>query len=293
MGEDRKKIIITGGTGMVGSRVVELLSNNFDFFQLNRSMGVNIADLESFKNIPEVDADALLHFAGKTDVDGCEEEKDLQQESEAWKVNVNGTKNIVEFCQSRGLKMIHISTDFVFDGRKIEGEYYTEEDIPNPVNFYAETKYEAEKAVQNSGIEYIILRIAYPYRKEFALKKDFVRALLERMKSGKEVNAIKDQVICPTFIDDIATVINELIALNESGIYHAVGDLPITPFDACTTIAEAAHLDTGLIHSTTREEYFHGKAKRPFNLYLKNDKIESLGIVMKSFEEGLQEILKK
>ena len=287
----KEKILVSGGLGLVGSRIVELLSDKYDLSLHSRSNGFEITDLKSFSSLDR-DAKYFLHLAAKADVDGSELEKELAENSEVWKINVNGTKNVADFCHENNIKVIYISTDFVFDGEKKEGDFYTEEDIPNPVNFYAKTKYEGEKAIQNSGAEYAIIRIAYPYRKEFEAKKDFVRAILERLKQGLPIKAIIDHIMCPTFIDDIAIVIDKIIETGGSGIYHAVGGTPLTPYDAALKMQEVFDLDKSLIGTTTRNEFFEGKARRPFNLYLKNARIENLGVEMRTFEKGLYELKK-
>ncbi len=290
--EEKISIGVSGGSGLVGSRVVEMLGKKYDMLTLGRTDGFDISNSASFSKFKDRNIKYFLHMAAKADVDGSEEEKDLGESSEAWRINVDGTKNVSRFCKENDIKLIYISTDFVFDGKKPQGEFYTEADLPNPINFYAKTKYEGEKMVQESGARYMILRIAYPYRKEFAIKKDFVRAILDRLRQGLQINAVTDHIMCPTFIDDIAKVIGGLIEKDESGIFHCVGSTPISPYDAAIKIAEQFNIDKSLIKSTTRDVYFTDKALRPFNLYLKNDRIENLGFEMKSFNEGLEELNK-
>lgn len=288
--EEKINVLISGGEGLVGSRIIELLSSRYNFTSLSRADGFDVANYDSFSRLNNSSARYFLHLAAKTDVDGCENEKELGEKSEAWKINVKGTENVVKFCKLNNIKIIYTSTDFVFDGEKDEGESYAEEDVPNPINFYAKTKYEAEKIVKNSGVEYVILRMAYPYRKEFEGKKDFVRAIINRLRQGLKIKAVKDHIMCPTFIDDIAFAVDKIIERNASGIYHVVGDTPISPYEVALKIIEKFNMDKSLVDISTREEYFKGKAKRPFNLYLKNDKIKSLGVTMKTFDQGLAEI---
>lgn len=292
-----QKILITGATGLVGSRIVEILSPRYEFLPITRAHGADITNAASLARFENLEAEWVLHLAGKTDVDGCEKDKDLGENGEAWRMNVTGTKNIVEMCKRGRKKLIYFSTDFVFDGKKPEGEAYTEEDTPNPVNWYALTKYESEKIVQDSGLEFLILRLAYPYRREFELKSDFVRTIINRLKANLEVNAITDHIICPTFIDDIARVIQLLINSSARGVFHTVGATPISPFDAAREIASVFALNADLIKDTTREKYFAGRGARPFNLYLKNDKINkvfkdsgNLGFEMTAFSEGLNNL---
>jgi len=284
------KILGTGLSGLVGSRVVELLSSIYELENISRKTGTDISDEQSVSSrLENSDAEWVIHLAAYTNVDGAEEQKNLGEESDAWKINVIGTENIVKAAEKTGKKLIYISTDFVFDGENTPKGGYTEEDIPRPVNWYAQTKYEGELRVQKCSNPWTIVRIAYPYRANFE-KNDFMRAIKNRLSQGLEIKAIEDHIFCPTFIDDIAQVLNVLITQNHSGIFHVTGSQPITPLDAAIQIAQAFDLDKSLIEKTTRAEYFQGKAERPFDLSMNNGKIKSLGIHMSSFDEGLRKI---
>src|SRR5258708_623134 len=280
------KILGTGLSGLVGSRIVELLKDKYEF----DSSTEDITDKNAIQNrIRNSDASLVLHLAAKADVDGCEEDKELGQEGDAWKINVVGTQNIAEVCSQANKKLIYISTDFVFDGESKEGN--SEEDTPNPINWYGKTKYEGEKAIQASTFDFLIARIAYPYRVNFPLKKDFARGLIERLKNGQPLSMITNHVMTPTFVDDIANALNLLVEKKEKGVFHVVGSQQISPYDAAILICDVLGLDKSKISKTTREEFFKGRASRGFNLYLKNDKIRKLGINMRTFEEGLKEII--
>ena len=281
------KILVTGLTGLVGSRVAELLSTRHEFNNISRSTGVDIENKKSVLSVISAsDAQVVLHLAAKTNVDGCETDKSLGQNGEAWKINVEGTRNIAGACSQTNKKLIYISTDFVFDGTK---ETYSEEDIPNPVNWYAKTKYEGEKIVQDLKTPWIIARIAYPYRANF-VRPDFFRAILNRLKNNEPVSAVTDHVFTPTFIDDIAFALDILIKSNSQGIFHVVGSQNLTPFAAANLIAGEFVLDKSKISKTTRSDFFSNRATRPFQLSLKNDKITKLGIKMRTFDEGLRKI---
>lgn len=284
------KIIGTGLSGLVGSRVVELLGGSYAFEDISRKTGTDITDEGAvLSRLEESDAPWIIHMAAYTNVDGAEEQKNLGEESDAWKINVLGTKNVVKAAEATGKKVIYISTDFVFDGESTPKGGYTEEDIPSPVNWYAMTKYEGEKQVQASMAPWLIIRIAYPYRATFE-KNDFMRAIKNRLSQGLAIKAIDDHRFCPTFIDDIALALEKLIKDDATGIYHAAGEESLSPYDAALEIAQTFGLDASLIGRTTRAEYFQGKAERPFDLSMNNAKIKSLGVRMKSFREGLQDI---
>lgn len=298
------KILGTGLTGLVGSRVTELLDNVYEFEFINLENGVNILDKQSvFKAVSSSKAPILIHMAAKTNVDGCEldrqrdkailsfKEKSQKEEAwvreqTAWAINVFGTGNIIEACQKTNKKIIYISTDFVFNGQK---KMYSEDDLPDPINWYAKTKYEGEKLVQSSGLEWIIIRPAYPYRAFFE-RGDIVRNLILKLQRNEQLNMITDHIMVPTFIDDIANALDVLIQRKAKGIFHVVGSQAITPYELALKIAKEFNLDALLISKTTRREYFATKAPRPFCLNLKNDKISNLGAEMLSVDAGLREI---
>lgn len=291
---DKPQIIGLGLNGLVGSRITQVLSNKFEFIELSRSTGVDIGDPASLTKIKDSNrANYILHLSAKTDVDGCEKDKELGEAGEAWRINVAGSANVAEIARELGKKVIYISTDFVFDGQKPKGESYKETDVPNPINWYAFTKFEGEKVIEKSGCDFAILRIAYPYRAKFDLKKDFFRSILDRLQNGQEIKTVEDHIFCPTFIDDIAIAIEAVIANDATGIYHAVGSQSLSPYEATLKIANVFKLDPGLVTKTTREEFFKDRAPRPFNLSLRNDKIRELGVRMRGFEEGLLEIRKQ
>lgn len=315
------KILGTGMLGLVGSRVVELLKDQYKF----ESSEVDVTDRESIINkIKTSDAPIVLHLAAKTDVDGCEKDREKDQEllnrhsgdpnlsgdsrisfaqsnersltshndeewngkKTAWAVNVFGTRNVADACQESKKKLIYASTDFVFDGKK---KFYSEEDRPNPINWYSQTKYEGEKIVQDTSIPWIIVRLAYPYRSSFE-RVDFVRAILKRLQNNEKVAGVTDHIFTPTFIDDIAFAINKLIEKEALGIFHVVGSTSLSPYNAALAIAREFGLNKDLIDKTTRGEFFNNRAQRPFHLALKNDKIQRLGVKMRGFEEGLKEV---
>lgn len=284
-------ILGTGVSGLVGSRIVELLSEKYNFENLSLETGIDIRDKDQVsKVVRDCKASIILHLAAKADVDGCEKDKSLGENGDAWKINILGTQNLVDAARENKKKIIYISTDFVFDG---EHAPYSEEDIPRPINWYGQTKYEGEKIITSSGLPYMIVRIAYPYRAVFALKRDFVRSLLEKLAERQKLLAITDHITTPTFVDDIALALDKLIEESCTGIYHVVGSQFLSPYDAALAIADTFGFPTSQIVKTAREEYFKDRAPRPFNLSLKNDKIQKLGIKMRTFEEGLLEVKKQ
>lgn len=284
------KILGTGLQGLIGSRIVELLSSHYTFENISRTTGADITNRDQvIKAIRESEASIVLHMAAKADVDGCEADRILGEDGQAWQINVEGTKNVAKACEQFGKKLIYVSTDFVFDGEK---ESYTEEDLPNPINWYARTKFEGEKIAKSLSTPWLIIRIAYPYRAHF-LRNDFFRAIKVRLEKGESLQMVTDHIMTPTFVDDLPKALDILFQKNSKGIYHLAGGEYISPFESAVQIAKMFGYKTTGIEKTTRAEFFKGRAPRPFRLALKNDKIRGLGVTMKTFEEGLREIKKQ
>lgn len=279
------KILGTGLSGLVGSRVTQLMASGYEFENLSLETGVDITIKESVDTyFSHSDAPWVFHMAAYTDVQGAEKERSLGEESVAWKVNVKATENIVENCKKLGKRILYIDTDYAFDGKKSE---YSEDDSPNPLGWYAVTKCEGAERVLALGDKGLVIRISNPYRAHPVGKKDFVHKMLERLLSNQQITAPTDQLFAPTFIDDIADALKVLLPANANGIYHVVGSKPLSPFDAALAIANIFECDTSLVQATTFEAMFRDRAPVPQWAALRNNKISALGIRMKTFEEGV------
>ncbi|MDP3940828.1 MAG: NAD(P)-dependent oxidoreductase [bacterium] len=287
----KKKLLAVGGSGLVGSRILSLLENNFSIQNFSLETGLDITDPATLSPILNAPSGSIVfHLAAKADVDSCEKDKPLGENGPAWKINVEGARNVALACAKARHTMVYVSTDFVFSGENTSEAGYTEEDSPDPLGWYAVTKYEGEKAVVSTGVRNVIMRIAYPYRSDFKQKLDFVRAILTRLASGEEVKAVTDHIMTPTFIDDIAIALKAIAETGMTGIYHVVGSSSISPYEAVVTIASMFQIEKPKIEKISREAFFSGRAPRPFNLTLNNDKIMQLGVKMRTFEEGLKEM---
>ncbi|OGG24401.1 hypothetical protein A3A79_04420 [Candidatus Gottesmanbacteria bacterium RIFCSPLOWO2_01_FULL_43_11b] len=276
-------IIGTGLSGLVGSRVVELLSKHHSFEDLSLETGVDITDFKSITSrISASKAIWIFHFAAYTNVQEAEKEKDI-----AWKINVGATENIVSIAKETGKKLVYIDTDYAFDGKK---QFYTEQDSPNPLGWYAKTKYEGAKRVLSLGANSLVIRISNPYRANPVGKKDFVHKMIDRLRQKQTILAPTDQIFVPTFIDDIATALETLLARIGSGLFHVVGSTALSPYDAAIEIAKIWRLSNTLVQKTTFAQFFKDRAPIPQLAALKNDKIRALGVTLRTFEEGLQEV---
>ncbi|MEK7802439.1 MAG: sugar nucleotide-binding protein, partial [Pseudomonadota bacterium] len=281
-------IIGTGLSGLVGSRVVEILASKHTFLNLSLETGVDITNHKMvYEKVAQSDAPWVLHFAAYTDVQGAENERNLKVDSLAWKVNVLATQHIADVCMTLGKHMMYLDTDYAFAGEK---KRYTEEDAPDPKGWYATTKTEGANAVGALGDKGLVLRISNPYRANPVGKKDFVHKMLERLQQNLGIAAPTDQLFVPTFIDDIANAISLLLDQSSYGIYHVVGSTSLSPFDAAKTVARVFDCDQGQITATTFAQYFLGRSPIPQYAELSNDKIQKLGVVMRSFTEGLAEV---
>lgn len=305
------KIVLTGASGLIGSRFFDLLKSKYEITALSSSYGVDITDrkkVESF--LDGINPAVIVHLAAKTNVDACEEDKaqderDLFAEkvlidkkldigkidSLFWKgsktafgINVVGTKNLADFAKLTGAKMIYVSTDFVFDGEK---DFYTEEDEVNPINWYGQTKLWGEEMIDN---ESLITRISFPFGFKSAIKNDLVWTLVNLLSTQEKIKLVSDQSITPTFIDDVINGIDYLIENKKQGLINLTGNNNLSPEDIGRAIAREYGFDEGKIDQISRGELYKGRAKRPFKLWLKNDKLKSLGFEMTDFFEALKRI---
>jgi dTDP-4-dehydrorhamnose reductase len=278
-----KKILISGSTGLIGTRIIDLIGKDFNFIPLL----INEVDITNKKSVIEFinrcNFDIFLHLAAYTNVNGAEIEKDL-----AYKVNIEGTKNIHDAVQSKNKKMIYISTDYVFDGNKKES-VYMEDSKPHPSGVYATSKYLGEKIVKNDSM---IVRLSYPYRSEFSQKRDFVMSIRSALETGQEIRSVIDSTITPTFIDDIVYGVKYLLNNFSAEIFHLVGSDSISPYDAVKLIAKKFKLDSSLIKTTSFSSYYKEYASiRPQFSNIKSSKNNFHK--MCTFEQGLDEIIKQ
>lgn len=309
------KIAVTGTTGLIGTRFVELLNNTFEIMQLTLSSGVDITDKNSFKEKLKLDLpDFIVHIAAKTDVDSCEnnkaedtdklknegslvgdsldfsrlDSKNWNGQASAFAINVFGTKNIAEIALEINVPLMYVSTDFVFFG---DQEYYDEKSAPKPVNWYGMTKYWGEEIVRSQNDKNIIARLSFPYGYKSQVKKDFVWMLVGLLEKGEKLSLVDDQIVTPTFIDDAVLGIKFLIEKRIPGTFHVTGDSFVSPYDAGVLVAKTFGYDMGNFKKISNEEYYKGRARRPFHVRMKNDKLEKLGFKTKTFQEGLRLII--
>ena len=287
---EKVKIIGTGLSGLVGSRITELLKNKYNFVDFSLDSGVDILNDKALKEAfnKNKEAEAVLHLAAFTDTSAAWQERG-DKKGLCYRLNVLGTKNIVSLCQKHNKYLIYISTDFVFDGKK--DNVYTEKDKPCPIEWYGQTKYWGEQEVLKSGLPAVVARIAFPFRAHFEQKKDVVRKMIEGLKNKTLYPMFADQVVTPTFIDDIAWGLDYFIKNKSVGVYHLVGSTSLSSYQMARMVAQTFGFNEDLVKKGSLLDYQKSQPQgsRPWQkrLALSNKKISALGIKMLSFEEAL------
>ncbi len=284
------EIIGTGLSGLVGSRLVSL-NPETKFTDISLDTGVNILDIDAVeKVISSSSADNVIHMAAFTDTTAAWEQRGDKQ-GLCYRLNVEGTQNVLSMCQKYNKHLIHISTDFVFDGKKVGS--YSETDVPNPIEWYGMTKFLAEKLILESKYPSTIVRIAFPYRSNFSQKPDIVSKMISKFRNQQVLNLFSDQIITPTFVDDIVEGLMLVAGEKPLGIFHLVGSTALSPYFLAETVATIFGFDDKLINKTSLSDYAGNSNNRPYatNLSLSNEKFaKRFGIVPLYITEGLQEL---
>jgi dTDP-4-dehydrorhamnose reductase len=290
----QKKILITGSNGLLGQKLIEALKNQHEV--LATSIGdciisdttgflyqsLDITDRNSISNTFEnFNPDVVINTAAVTDVDGCEEKKELCD-----KVNVAAVAYLRDECEKYKAHLIHISTDFIFDG---EDGPYSETDEPNPLSYYGLSKLKSEQLLYDSTINWTILRTIILYgTAENLQRNNIILWGRKALKEGKPLNIIDDQFRSPTLAEDLAKACVLAIEKQATGIFNASGKDFMSIFEMIERMADFYNCDKSNINRISSET-LNQKAKRPpktgFMLTKSN---EELGYEPHSFEEGLK-----
>lgn len=272
------KFLVLGGSGLVGSSIINYAKNDFDIIFSYNENKKNILNTQSFqinliKNINEIetiiknyDPRVVLHTIAHPSVDLCEMDHNI-----ADKLHVDATRVIANTCASMGSKLIFLSTDAVFEGQS--NKMYCEDDIPNPINYYGKTKLLAEKIVLNASSTNTVLRtsVIYGWHK----KSRFTNWILDYLKNNKRVDSFSDQFNTPTLVDDLVKAILKIIDNNISGLYHATGKTCLSRYQFATLLAKQFSYDSSLIHPVTKFEKKQN-APRPTSTCLDSTKLEKI-----------------
>ena len=274
------KILISGGTGQLGRDCTEVLEKNHDVTPVGSRI-LDISDERAVRAfVRDLKPDVILNCAAFTKVDDCETKKEL-----AWKVNVVGPKNLAAAAGERGARVIHISTDYVFDGKKPVPEYYTENDDTNPISYYGLTKLEAEKAICAQTDRYSILRTAWLYG---ANGQNFLKTMLRLALADpeREIKVVHDQFGSPTWSYQLAEQIEKVMDADQNGIFHATSEGYCTWYELATTFLGEMAIPNGFIPCTTRD--YPTPAERPANSILENQRLKDGGLnIMRDWRADL------
>lgn len=260
------KVLVTGVKGQLGFDVVnELTGRGIE------AVGVDIEEMDITdsasvdKVIKAAAPDAVIHCAAYTAVDAAEE-----NEAVCRKVNADGTRNIAKVCKELDIKMIYISTDYVFSG---QGERFWEpEDEREPQSVYGQTKYEGELAVQELLEKYFIVRIAWV----FGINgKNFIKTMLNLAKTRDTVTVVNDQFGSPTYTYDLAKLLVDMVQTEKYGVYHATNEGICSWYEFACAIFKEAGIEMKVLPVTSAE--YAAKAKRPYNSRMSKDKLEENG----------------
>ena len=271
------KILITGASGLLGSKVVEIISNNsYEVFpcyyshpiHINNAIKLNLIDKDSLMKVMEkVRPDVIIHSAALTDVDLCEKEKEL-----ALKINSNSTELISNYAKKLNAYLIYVSSDYVFDGEKGN---YKEEDEPNPINFYGYTKLLGEIAVSSICNDYLIVRTSVIYGSKPARDKiNFALWVLDKLSNNKKIKVLVDQFVSPTLNTNLAEMLLEAIERRLTGICHMSGATRISRYDFAKELAKVMDLNVDLIEEA-RMQNMNWAAKRLKDSSLNVEKAKS------------------
>jgi dTDP-4-dehydrorhamnose reductase len=229
--------------------------------------------------------DYIINTAAFTNVDKSETEKET-----AWKINVNGVENLAMYSWTIDAHLIHVSTDYIFDGKSGP---YKEDDKPNPISYYGRTKLAAENSIRTSGVRFTIIRTNVLYGPAKYGRPDFVKWVVNSLQVGNEINIVTDQIGNPTYIDDLVNVLNKIIEFKKEGIYNIGGAEFISRYDFTKQIAEYFNLDRNLIKPIVTKD-LNQPASRPLKSGLITLKAETeLGYKPISIQESLSLIKKE
>lgn len=260
------KVLVTGTKGQLGYDVVNELEKRGHTAVAVDIEEMDITDAVSVERvITEAEVEAVIHCAAYTAVDAAEDNVEICR-----RVNAEGTKNIAKVCKKLDLKMIYISTDYVFDG---EGERPWEpDDERHPLNVYGQTKYEGELAVQKYLEKYFIVRIAWVFGVN---GKNFIKTMLKLSETHEELNVVDDQVGSPTYTYDLAVLLVDMVESDKYGRYHATNEGLCTWYEFAKEIFRQAGVEVKVNPVTS--DMFPAKAKRPKNSRMSKEKLDANG----------------
>lgn len=289
------KILITGSNGLLGQKLVKLLANVNGIEFLATSTGENRISTTTGFNYQSLDITnrnqllevfnqfkptVVINTAAMTNVDACED-----QQEQCWELNVNSVKYLIEASEKHQIHLIHLSTDFVFDG---EDGPYKEEDEPNPLSFYGKSKYEAEKLVQQAKTKWSIVRTIIVYGVvEDMSRSNIVLWAKQALEKGNPLTIVDDQYRMPTLAEDLAFACWQIAERSATGIYHISGKDFMSVLELVNRVADFYGYDKSIILPISTASLNQAAKRPPKTGFIIDKAIKELEYSPCSFEEGL------
>ena len=233
------RILMTGARGQIGSQIRKMLPDDWELIATD-SKTLDITHADSVENMLSVfQPDVVMNTAGYTNVDAAE--NDLEK---AFAINAQGVLNLARSANQHGVKMLHLSTDYVFDGTKYTP--YTESNYPNPLNIYGKSKLAGEVAALSINPKTLIIRTSGVFS---AVGNNFLTTVVNNAKQGKAFGVVDEQICCPTYAADLAAALITLVRdyPQMRGLYHFTGGTALSWYDFARKIVTAAGFDTALV----------------------------------------------
>ncbi len=289
-----ERVLIVGSNGLLGQKVTELLVRGSAYQLMLASKAPKPVrqlqtteytqlDVTSKKDVKQLvssfDPQVIINASAMTNVDACETEREL-----AWKINVDGVENLIDAAKINDRKIVHISTDYVFDGK---AGPYSENDRPEPLSYYGKTKFASENALRSSDVPHMILRTMVLYGYAAGVKSNFALWLIENLEKKMPVRVVDDQLGNPTLVDDLAFAIASGIELERTGTYHVAGRDIVSRYEFARRLAAIFEFDETLI-TPIKTSLLKQPAPRPLKSGLVTLKAEvELGYRPSTVDEGL------
>lgn len=252
-----------------------------------RYFSLDLNDFTSIKwQLNLIEPDFVINALAMTHVDACE-----TNQEDCKRINTDFVSQLAAVCKELKTHLIHISTDFIFDGK--EG-FYAEEDAPSPVNYYGWSKLWAEQAIVDSGVVYSILRTILVYGKVANMKRNnIVLWIKESLEKGQSINLVDDQFRMPTYVGSLADACLLNMEKNAVGIYHISGKDLLSVYDLGLEIAAYFQLDSSLIQPIQTSQLTQPAKRPPKTGFLLDKAVEKLGFQPLTLQEGLEAMCKK